>query len=573
MIKIYAKHVVFRDVAQALYQVLRKKKCAVSISTSMPTPSDDTYIIFGAHDLPTSIPKGVQYIVYQLEQTPQKNANKSSVWNQEYLQILHNATAVWDYSIENVRFIRKYWRLPEVYYVPLGYASSLETEVYKSEKHTSIVKDIDVLFFGSESDRRKKYMDALQEHLGDEYTIVWKKNSLWDTERQHFIQRSKIILNLHYGINGLLEIPRLLSIVSNKGFVISEKGGHTATNEKWTDKIQFISSTPKDLVDKCKAALLEPEQCKQFAKASYEKVKQMEFIFPPGFCARHKTDKKQRRRRKKMDWYYPKEIESTTIKIEDGGVRMVLNNIDDEDLPCVSIITPTRNRRHLFSLTLRNWMTTIYPKEKLEWIIVDDGKDDVSDLVQSDSRIKYLRLGGGVNGYPIGRKRNICCEIASHNIIVCMDDDDYYFPEHVLSRVKTLLTNNVSCVGCSAMGAYDLTTNKSSFISNGPRFLTESTMAFTKSFWKARQFYIYDVSGEYNKFLRFRQSEVRTIPFQFVSVAFFHGGNMSGLQRKITENVGSYHTIHDVVDEETLQFLKTLQINLSPSDTIIVNTT
>ena len=105
MIKIYAKHVVFRDVAQALYQVLRKKKCAVSISKSMPTPSDDTYIIFGAHDLPTPIPKGVQYIVYQLEQTPRKNANKSSVWNQEYLQILHNATAVWDYSIENVRFL------------------------------------------------------------------------------------------------------------------------------------------------------------------------------------------------------------------------------------------------------------------------------------------------------------------------------------------------------------------------------------------------------------------------------------------------------------------------------------
>lgn len=563
MIKIYAKHVVFRDVAQALYQVLRKQKCAVTISTSFPIPGDDIYIIFGAHDLPKLLQRGTKYIVYQLEQTPRQNADKSSVWNQEYLRILHEADAVWDYSVENVRFLRTRCRLSDVYYVPLGYASSLEMEVVKTPN-----KDIDILFFGSESDRRKKYINALQDHFEDKYNIVWKKNSLWDTERVEYIQRSKIVLNIHHGKNGLLEIPRLLSIVSNKGFIISEKGCHVNTTDKWSDKVHFISSSPNDLIQMCTKFLeAQPYERKKWTTEAYKRVKLMEFIFPPGFCSLHQTDKKQRRRRKKIEWYYPTDIESTKlVKEDDGGVRMVLDYIDDDKLPCVSIITPTRNRRHLFSLTLRNWMMIKYPKDKLEWVIVDDGTEDLSDLVKSDSRIRYTKLDGGPNGFPIGQKRNICCEIASHDVIVCMDDDDYYFPENVLSRVKTLITNNVGCVGCSAMGAYDLTTDKSAFISNGPRFLTESTMAFTKSFWKSRQFYNYDGSGEYDKFLRFRQTDVRTIPYQFVSVAFFHGGNMSGLRRKIAENEGSYHTIHDVVDEDTLHFIQSLRRSIQKTN-------
>lgn len=558
MIIIYAKNVVFKDTAKALYQTLRMAGCAVHLSTSFPVEKDDTvYILFGAHEYPVALPKNLKYIVYQLEQTPTKK-EVSSVWNQRYLNILHRAQAVWDYSVVNVKWLRQVWHVPNVSYVPIGYASSLE-----EEKRTKQEKDIDILFFGSESDRRNKYMKALEDALGDKCRIVWKKNAVWDSERNELIARSRIILNLHFAANGLLEIPRLLNVVSNKGFVVSEKGRHRPTNEKWSNKVVFASSsTVHDVIQTCSHYLFDNDGQQEqvcFVKNAYQNVKRMEFGVPATIISAHQSKTKQKRRRKKLNWYYPHPIEKTVTNTEDGGIRLLLDDISDDDLPTVSIITPTRNRRHLFSLAIRNWRHTIYPKDKLEWVVFDDGDDDLTDLLEFDKRIRYIKLKGGPNGFPIGYKRNLCVEFAKNDVIVAMDDDDYYFPEHVLSRVKTLLTNNVGCVGCSAMGAYDLTTDKSAFISNGPTYLTESTMAFRRSFWKERPFNTRVQSGEYELFLRFRQSDVRCIPFQFVSVAFFHGGNMSGLQRKITESEGSYHTIHDVVDEDTHMFINQLR--------------
>ena len=48
-----------------------------------------------------------------------------------------------------------------------------------------------------------------------------------------------------------------------------------------------------------------------------------------------------------------------------------------------------------------------------------------------------------------------------------MTNDDHYAPEHVLARVKTLLTYKASCVGCETVGVYDLCTGNSKYLSNG----------------------------------------------------------------------------------------------------------
>ena len=57
-------------------------------------------------------------------------------------------------------------------------------------------------------------------------------------------------------------------------------------------------------------------------------------------------------------------------KIVDGSYVLKLPKIEDKDLPTVSIVTPTYNRRHLFSLPLYNFENFIYPKDKIEWIMM-----------------------------------------------------------------------------------------------------------------------------------------------------------------------------------------------------------
>ena len=37
----------------------------------------------------------------------------------------------------------------------------------------------------------------------------------------------------------------------------------------------------------------------------------------------------------------------------------------------------------------------------------------------------------------------------ANNEILVLDDDDFYPPENVISRVKTSLSENKECVGCS----------------------------------------------------------------------------------------------------------------------------
>ena len=97
----------------------------------------------------------------------------------------------------------------------------------------------------------------------------------------------------------------------------------------------------------------------------------------------------------------------------------------------------------------------------MEWIICDDGQQDLKPIIPNDSRIKYIKVSvdGKLN---VSQKRNLCIQHCSHDIIVHMDDDDYYFPHSLKSRVKTLLKyKNKKCVSSKNMGYYHLMDNYS----------------------------------------------------------------------------------------------------------------
>jgi len=80
---------------------------------------------------------------------------------------------------------------------------------------------------------------------------------------------------------------------------------------------------------------------------------------------------------------------------KNGNYILKLPHIDAKDLPKISIITPTYNRRRFYSLLQRNMDNFLYPKDKIEWIIIDDSEkdeDSIEDLIPIDDNIKYLRI-------------------------------------------------------------------------------------------------------------------------------------------------------------------------------------
>jgi len=255
-----------------------------------------------------------------------------------------------------------------------------------------------------------------------------------------------------------------------------------------------------------------------------------------------------------------------------------LPNMLDVELPHVSIITPTYKRRALFTMALRNFENFIYPREKLEWVIVEDvihresdeeseeySDESIKDLLPRDSRIKYIPLEVD-EPYTVAMKRNIGVSNSSHSYIVHMDDDDYYPPESVLARIKLLVKykdKGIECLGSTLIGTYNIIQNTSSMSSDGPISLSEASMAYTKKFWETRGFDDLCVRGEHKYFTEQRLHQILDVPYSFILIAMCHKTNITdGLRNnggllKYTEN-NQVANFFDTWDEETQLFIMDL---------------
>jgi glycosyltransferase involved in cell wall biosynthesis len=121
-------------------------------------------------------------------------------------------------------------------------------------------------------------------------------------------------------------------------------------------------------------------------------------------------------------------------------------------LPFVSICTPTFNRRPFIPYMIKCFEHQDYPKDRIEWIIVDDGTDKIGDLVQHIPQVKYFAYEDQM---VLGKKRNLMHDKTKGDIIVYMDDDDYYPPVRISHAVDTLIKNpKALCVGSSEIYIY-----------------------------------------------------------------------------------------------------------------------
>ncbi len=244
----------------------------------------------------------------------------------------------------------------------------------------------------------------------------------------------------------------------------------------------------------------------------------------------------------------------------EGHYVLKLPNIAMKDLPKISIITPTYNRRKLFNIALNNYESFNYPKNKIEWIIVDDSpkdEDSVEDLVSFMRNVKYIRFRSTEEPMTVASKRNIGASNASNQYILHMDDDDYYPPESLLARVKLLLkyeSNGIGCLGSTLIGTYNILNNTSSMSSDGPISLSEASMAYTKKFWEKRGFDDLCVRGEHKYFTEQRLHEILDVPYSFILIAINHRQNMSNELRgddnllKFSENTEKYGEVANFFD-------------------------
>ncbi|MHB1952387.1 MAG: glycosyltransferase [Sulfobacillus sp.] len=533
-VTIFCPDVVFEEVARALCGSLRELGFRARIVASVSADDPGLHIAFGLNGYRGPLPH--RYIAYQLEQTVGEHLR----WfGDDYVGRLKSASAVWDYSIRNIQNLKRFGVSAD--FVPIGYEASLDSSPED--------KDIDVLFYGSLNARRMAILESVRAELGEAHRLHVANLDLWGTKKKKLVARAKIVLNLHFDDQGILECTRIVPAMCCQAVVVSERSSDPVLDHRHRDSVIFAE--PELLGRTCRELLQDPDKLRRQSNRGYLSVKTRRFsealpkeflrvlapeaMLAPGAVpdSSSEDDEDALSKKAEADLVDFRQAETETDP-QSGSVRLRLSPLDDP--PSVSLITVTRNRKNLFPIPIFNFLRTAYPRGLLEWVIVDDGEESLADLLKkycgSNPRIRYHRCASG-GRMSIAAKRNLAASLATGKILVHLDDDDYYFPSHVHAKVALLTQyRDCACVGSCPIGVYDLVRDQSFLIRS--RHLPEASMGYTKEFWQENPFNETKTNcGEGIEFLSGRREKVVIFPFTFNIIALTHTTNVTAQLRTL----------------------------------------
>jgi glycosyltransferase involved in cell wall biosynthesis len=190
--------------------------------------------------------------------------------------------------------------------------------------------------------------------------------------------------------------------------------------------------------------------------------------------------------------------------------------------PFVSIVTPTYNRRKFIPYLIKIYEHQDYPKDRMEWIILDDGSDKVEDMfVEISKKMPNIRYIYEEEKMLIGAKRNRLNKEAKGDIIIAMDDDDYYPPSRVSHVVSKFQSNpKVDLVGSSEVYMYFTDNQKIyKFGPYGPNHATNGTLGWRKRYANTHVYNEIQTHAEEQSFLEnYKNPMIQLDPFKTMLV-------------------------------------------------------
>ncbi|KAF1029666.1 MAG: hypothetical protein GAK40_00381 [Burkholderia plantarii] len=204
------RHTLF--IAHLMAESLRAHGWTVDILTEAPDTFEHDMVIVICPQMFKRLPRSERCIVYQMEQSV------SSRWfTPDYLRRLDNSLAVLEYSLVNVAYLAENdIAYPHVIYLPVGASTGYFPELCAQPAE----KQWDVLFYGDSksSPRRRRLIGALRRRF-----TVRTRDNLFGEEMAREIRAARLVINLHYYENALLEMPRIQECLSLGVPVVSER--------------------------------------------------------------------------------------------------------------------------------------------------------------------------------------------------------------------------------------------------------------------------------------------------------------------------------------------------------------
>ncbi len=165
---------------------------------------------------------GREYIVYQTEILDWEHKR-----SENYLRFLNNAKEIYEYSVTNLKWnsksiFRPY--LPNITYI-----------------NNDCEKDIDVLFYGGLSERRRNII----ENLSNEYDVTCIEHFSSVEEQKNMIARSKYVLSIGYSDNHHNDLFRITPALNFGANILLEYNTEVWVmdylNKYFSNRIKFIN--------------------------------------------------------------------------------------------------------------------------------------------------------------------------------------------------------------------------------------------------------------------------------------------------------------------------------------------
>jgi hypothetical protein len=208
--------------------------------------------------------------------------------------------------------------------------------------------------------------------------------------------------------------------------------------------------------------------------------------------------------------------------------------VGQADCPPISVLTLTYNRRNFIELCFLNLLVTDYPKNKIQWVIVEDSDDPMLGALDKIKKFEERQPGIEITYVPlskkksIGYKRNKAVQAAKHDICVNMDDDDVYPETSFRRRVSWLLAYpEVKVAGCTMIDLQQgiSAVNTPPWALSQCERVSEASFCFWKSYALEHPFP--DIQQSEGESFVPQDERFMEIPPQQVLVALNHGKNTS----------------------------------------------
>lgn len=218
-------------IAAAITNALRRTRLTLTISTDMPTNFNHDLYIVVAPQMFDTMPPPHKLIVVQMEQV------RASNWvDQSYITRLENSLAILDYSRDNIdALIQRGIQSKQIYYAPVR-------PMWRGEPQRE-QRDIDVLFYGAtSSERRTKYLKALSSRVN-----IRVESNTFGQDLYDLLARSKVVANIHFYENALLETTRISEALTYGVHVVSEDAMDQPDHESLVGPVTFVPCDDVDL--------------------------------------------------------------------------------------------------------------------------------------------------------------------------------------------------------------------------------------------------------------------------------------------------------------------------------------